>query len=158
MQVGLPHDSLNNLGISVQLVLSTAAGQSLVGMWMMVNSLQILRFMPMMRLYLSRSIFMFISQLTFLSMQNEALQSIFLLHIDEENLEHQEVSDYKMVNLGIESKSILMSDADVFMFVIVFFIYFAILFVLSKIVKPYDHDNSKVAVKNANSSKYSTGK
>ena len=63
-----------------------------------------------------------------------------------------------MVNLGIESKSILMSDADVFMFVIVFFIYFAILFVLSKIVKPYDHDNSKVAVKNANSSKYSTGK
>jgi len=47
--------------VAMQSVVSLATGQSLAGMWTMVNSLQILRFLLMMKIFLSQSIFAFIT-------------------------------------------------------------------------------------------------
>ena len=105
------------------MITSSASGRSLAGMWMMVNALQILRYLSLNHLFLSKPIFSFMADLSFVGLQNEILEDMFLVHVNEDQLSHKAVDNYRFESQGIESESILLINSDVFMFQILFLVY-----------------------------------
>jgi len=126
------------------MITSSASGRSLAGMWMMVNALQILRYLSLNHLFLSKPIFSFMADLSFVGLQNEILEDMFLVHVNEDQLSHKAVDNYRFESQGIESESILLINSDVFMFQILFLVYTWVMFVLSKFIKPYNPVSNKV--------------
>jgi len=71
-------------------------------------------------------------------LQSETLSTVFLLHINEDELSHKNIDDYRLASQGIDSKSILLISSDLFMFHVIFFMYIGVLFILGKVIKPYN--------------------
>jgi cysteine-rich repeat protein len=124
------------LGISAQFLASSFIQQSLVGMWIMVNSLQTLRYLALFHLYLSKFIFVFLSYINFLWMQNDFLTNLYIFSVDEEDLKQNDISDYRFINQGIDNRSIILSGADIFMSLALIFVQFLVIIGLSFAIKP----------------------
>lgn len=84
------------------------------------------------------------ADLSFVGLQNEILEDMFLVHVNEDQLSHKAVDNYRFESQGIESESILLINSDVFMFQILFLVYTWVMFVLSKFIKPYNPESNKI--------------
>ena len=98
-----------NIGISSQLALSTIFGESLGGMWALINTLQLLNYVSIFTLFFPEIVLTLFSYITIVNMENQYFSNAYLLHIDESQLEDKNSWDYRFRNQGIESSSILMN-------------------------------------------------
>lgn len=104
-------------------------------MWVTINTLQLLRYIPMFSLYLSRSIFLFLSYINVVNLENDVLEEIYLVHIPEDQLSHKNLEDYRFTSQGVESSSILMHCADIFALLILMSVYYLFVYIVSVILR-----------------------
>ena len=128
--MGLTFQISIGAGISLQFLVASLVGQSLIGMWVMVNCLQLMRYLSLFALYLPKNLFVFLSYINIVNFQNQKLQNLYQYHINTNNLNHKDINNFRFLNQGIESSSILMNWGDTFIIIISTFIYFIILFLL----------------------------
>ena len=133
--MGLTFQISIGAGISLQFLVASLIGQSLIGMWVMVNCLQLMRYLSLFVLYLPKNLFVFLSYINIVNFQNQKLQNLYQYHINTNNLNHKDINNFRFVNQGIESSSILMNWGDTFIIIISTIIYFIILLLLFMFAK-----------------------
>ena len=121
--------------------MSSVAKQSLVGLWVVINSLQLLRYIPMFHLYLSRSVFMFLSYISFVNMENQFLSYLFELHFNKDHIKHENIDNYRFPQQGITSYSILLTCGDIFMLIIFILLFYFFIFLLTLWFKTSSEEN-----------------
>ena len=110
------------LGISVQIIISLVVGNLLLSFWEMVNLLQLIRYMSLFTLYYPKSLIIWLSYIGIVNFDNVILSNLFQFWIDEDKLSHHATTDYRFYSQNIESKSILLSCSDMFMYIIILFV------------------------------------
>ena len=116
--MGITFQASLGAGISLQTIIASFAGQSLIGVWVMVNSLQLLRYLSLFSIYLPKNIFIFLSYINIVNFDNQNLQKFYQIHISSDALNHKNVTNYRYINQGIESSSILLNWGDTFVVII----------------------------------------
>lgn len=102
----------------------------------MVNLLQLLRYMTLFTLYFPKILLSWVAYIGIVNFENEFFEYLFLVTVNEDKLEHHETHDYRFDILSIESNSILISGADMFMYLIFFTWAFTIIFIITYLTKP----------------------
>ncbi|CAI2374485.1 unnamed protein product [Moneuplotes crassus] len=114
------------IGMVVSLTLNVPTSS----LWSLINTLQILHYVPMFNLYFSASILKMFSFTGISNMQVEYLSSLFLMHIDEGQLAHHTEVTYRHANQGYESTSILLNSPDTLSLLILLSGYYFAIFIL----------------------------
>ncbi|CAI2378132.1 unnamed protein product [Moneuplotes crassus] len=100
------------------------------GIWTLINALQILHYMPMLKLYFPQNILKMFSFTGMVNMENQMLSNIFLLHVDTNQINDKGPLDYRFENQGYESTSILLNSADSFAFLTLLTSYYVCVLIL----------------------------
>jgi hypothetical protein len=108
----------------VTMILSLVMNLSTQGLWSLINVLQLLHYMPMFTLYFPTVLLKAFSFVGLANMENEYLSSLFLLSINEKQLEHKEAINYRFENQGYESTSILIDCSDMIAFLSLLTLYY----------------------------------
>ena len=139
-------------GVSFQFFIASMIGQSLIGMWVMLNCLQLMRYLSLFALYLPKNLFLFLSYINLVNFQNQKLQDIYQYHINPNDLNHRDISNFRFVNQGIQSSSILLNWGDTFIIIILTIMYFILIFLFCLAIKCWKWNRNRS--KNAINSKY----
>ena len=126
-------------GVSFQFFIASLIGQSLIGMWVMLNCLQLMRYLSLFALYLPKNLFLFLSYVNLVNFQNQKLQDIYQYHINPNDLNHRDISNFRFINQGIQSSSILLNWGDTFIIIILTIMYFILIFIFCLAIKWMNH-------------------
>ena len=124
------------IGISLQIIVSMIIGNSVLSFWEMINLLQLIRYMSLFTLYYPKSLLVWLSYIGIVNFDNPILSSLFELWIDKDKLSHHDTTDYRFSNLNLESKSILLSCSDMFMYLIILSFIILFIFMITLCIKP----------------------
>ena len=124
------------IGISLQIIVSMIIGNSVLSFWEMINLLQLIRYMSLFTLYYPKSLLVWLSYIGIVNFDNPILSSLFELWIDKDKLSHHDTTDYRFSNLNLESKSILLSCSDMFMYLIILSFMILFIFMITLCIKP----------------------
>jgi hypothetical protein len=108
----------------VTMILSLVMNVSTHGLWSLINVLQVLHYMPMFTLYFPTVLLKAFSFVGLANMENEYLSFLFLLSINESQLEHKKPINYRFENQGYESTSILINCSDMIAFLSLLTLYY----------------------------------
>ena len=112
------------------MVLSTIFGQSLSGMWTLVNVLQIIQYSAMMTLYYPQIVIALFRYLSITNLQSDFLETTYLYHFNESKVGDRSSWDYRFEVQKIESTNILLNSGDTFIIIFLQIFYFGLIFLL----------------------------
>jgi hypothetical protein len=113
------------------MILSLVFGQSMSGMWGLINTLQLINYSAMMTLYFPKLVMVIFKFIGIVNMDNEYFSSAYRLHFDESKIAGRDPWDYRFDNQGIDSTNILINCSDIFFVLILILLYFLVIFILS---------------------------
>lgn len=114
---------------------SSFCSKSAVSIWMMINIFQMFRYVQMFAVYLPHRLFAFLSYINLVNMESAQLESLYLLHVDQDQLSYEKPADFRITYQGIESTSILVSCAGSLMMVTLVVCVYSVIGLLSLCVK-----------------------
>ena len=102
----------------------------------MVNLLQLIRYMTLFTLYYPKLLLTVVSYIGIVNFENEFFEYLFTRLFEEDDIEHHDTTDYRFYTLSIKSDAILISWADMFLYLILFWVLYALVFIISLWTKP----------------------
>ena len=138
--IGTTFQTSVGFGVSSQTLVSSLIGQSLIGMWVMINCLQLMRYLSLLTLYLPKNIFIFLTYINLVNFQNQNLQNLYQYHINSDDLSQRNINNFRYVNQGIQSSSILMNCGDTFIvmvFAIIYYIFLCLVLIVPRYIQAH---------------------
>lgn len=133
------------LGLSMQVLISISIGQSLLGIWEMVNLLQLIRYMTLFTLFYPKILILTLSYIGIVNFDNSFFSYLFQLHFNKNKLNYLKATDYRYYYQNISSKAIIINWGDMFVYIFLLLSFLFWIYLLSRFVKP-KRDLSKYSI------------